>query len=281
MCNPDGGIIDDLLVYRRREDLYMLVVNAANIEKDFAWIRQFARDGAALSDISEETALLAIQGPNARTIVQNLTETPLAELKYYHFLEVPAGGFPGQRDVLLSHTGYTGEPGLEIYCQSEDAVPIWHALMEAGASHGLKPAGLGARDTLRLEAGFCLYGNDITDATSPYDAGLGWVTKLDKGDFVGKEPLERIKAESPARKLVGFVMEDRGIPRHDFPIVDSDGREIGVVTSGTQSPVLRKGIGLGYVPNDEAFTAPGTRIGIDVRGTVRAAVVTEPPFHKA
>lgn len=281
MCNHEGGIVDDLLVYRQHEDRYMLVVNASNIDKDFNWIAQFTREDTALSNVSDDMALLAIQGPKSFDIVQALTDTPLADLKYYHFIEVPPTSFMGMEGVILSHTGYTGERGLEIYCKNEHAVAIWDALLKAGAPYDLKPAGLGARDTLRLESGYCLYGNDLTDETSPLEAGLGWITKLDKGDFVGKGPLERAKTEKPARKLVGFVMEERGIPRHGFPIVNMEGREIGVVTSGTQSPILQKGIGMGYVPNDEAYTTPGQQIGIAQRGAVRTAVVTRPPFHKS
>lgn len=281
MCNQDGGIVDDLLVYRQRQDRYMLVVNASNIEKDFNWIAQFKRADVSLTNVSDQMALLAIQGPKAFDIVQPLTNAPLSDLKYYHFINVPSGSFMDLEGVIFSHTGYTGERGLEIYCKNEDAVTIWDALMKAGASHGLKPAGLGARDTLRLESGFCLYGNDLTDETSPLEAGLGWITKLDKGDFVGKAPLEHAKAEKPARKLVGFVMEERGIPRHGFPIVNMEGREVGVVTSGTQSPILQKGIGMGYVPNEEVYTTPGQQIGIAQRGGIRTAVVTRPPFHKS
>lgn len=281
MCFENGGIVDDLLVYRKSETSYLLVVNASNIEKDWSWVSKHALPGANLTNLSDAMALLAIQGPMAMEIVHQASGIDVSELKFYHFLEPEAGVFLGCSDVILSHTGYTGEKGLEIYCKNEDAAKIWNALMEAGESHGLRPAGLGARDTLRLESGFCLYGNDITDETSTYEAGLDWITKLKKGDFVGKTALERIKADSPSRKLIGFVMNERGIPRHDNVIVDADGNEIGIVTSGTQSPILSQGIGMGYVPNDPQYTAPGSVIGISSRGKTREAIVTRPPFHKS
>ena len=280
MCKPDGGIVDDLLVYRLAEDHYMLVINASNIDKDFAWMQANNPMGATLDNRSQDIALMAIQGPKAMAIVQPLTDVPLDGIKYYHFEELPAGSFFGADFAILSHTGYTGESGLEIYCDADKAVDVWNALMDAGAAHGLKPAGLGARDTLRLEAGFCLYGNDMDEQTNTYEAGLGWITKPDKDDFVGRDALVQVKAEGPSRKLVGFVMEERSIPRHDYPILDTDGTEIGVVTSGSQSPILEKGIGLGYVPNDPAYTTPGAEIAISVRGRAFPARVTKPPFHK-
>ena len=281
MCTESGGIVDDLLVYRRGEQSYLLVVNASNIEKDWNWVSQHATAGAVLKDISDELALLAIQGPMATEIVQEASGIDVSALKFYHFLEPAAGAFLGCDQVILSHTGYTGEKGLEIYCRNEDAPNIWAALLDAGSARGLKPAGLGARDTLRLESGFCLYGNDITEETSPYEAGLGWITKLNKGDFVGKPALERIKGASPSRKLIGFVMRERAIPRHGHAIVDAADEEIGVVTSGTQSPVLGQGVGMGYVPNDPQYTDPGSVIGISSRGRTREAIVTRPPFHKS
>ncbi len=282
MCRPDGGIVDDLLVYRINAEEYMLVINASNIEGDFAWMQAHNPMGAELTNVSDEIALLAIQGPEAFGIVQSLVgdALDLDAIKFYHFVPMAPGAFLGCSWAILSHTGYTGERGLEIYCQAGDAVRIWEALMEAGRARGLKPAGLGARDTLRLEAGYCLYGNDITEETNPLEAGLGWLVKFDKGDFVGREALVKVKEEGPARKLVGFVVEGRGLPRHGYPILDAEGAEIGVVTSGTQSPVLRTGVGLGYVPNDPAFTRPGTRLGIAVRKRPLPATVTKPPFHK-
>lgn len=280
MCTEDGGIVDDLLVYRLSEKRYMLVVNASNIEKDFAWVEQHILPGCTLTDVSNDVALIAIQGPAAMSCVQSLTSAALEEVQFYHFIQPAPADMSGFDNVILSHTGYTGEKGLEIYCQAADARAIWDALLKAGQSVGLKPAGLGARDTLRLEAGYCLYGNDISEETNTYEAGLGWVTKLAKGDFVGKSSLERIKSEGPQRKLVGFVMQDRGIPRHDYPIVDHNNQEIGIVTSGSQSPILNQGIGLGYVINDPAFTTPGETINILVRGKARAAIIKKPPFHK-
>ena len=281
MCLDDGGIIDDLLVYRLRSDRYLLVVNASNIEKDFAWVQKHVPDNCSLSNISSEMALLALQGPQAMHIAQQWTSQPLSDLKFYHFIQPAPEAVNGLEGVILSHTGYTGESGLEIYCRAGDAAAIWSSLLKLGEPLGLKPAGLGARDTLRLESGYCLYGNDIDETTNPYEAGLGWITKLDKGDFVGKQALEKVKADKPARKLVGFVMQERGIPRHDYPIVNESNETIGIVTSGSQSPILNQGIGLGYVPNDTAYTTPGHKIGIQVRGASRTAIVTRPPFHKA
>ena len=278
MCREDGGAVDDLLVYRLNAETYLLVINASNIEKDVAWMRAHNPMEAELEDISEATALLAIQGPKAPAIVQHLTDVDLDDVKYYHFAEMPPGAFVGCERAILSRTGYTGEPGFEIYCESEKAADVWAALMEAGRTSGLQPAGLGARDTLRLEAGYCLYGNDLTEETNPLEAGLGWVVKLDAGDFVGREALQQVKAEGPERKLVGLVLEARGIPRHDYKIL-ADGEAVGVVTSGTQSPVLNKGIALGYVPNDPAYTEPGRSLEISLRGRPAAATVTKPPFH--
>ena len=279
MCNEAGGIVDDLLVYRFNEHKYMLVVNASNIAKDFAWIQ--SRQGANrvnLENISDQTALLALQGPAAFNIAQKLTNIDLAALKYYHFI---SSSFLNCDEVILSHTGYTGEAGLEVYCRSQDAQQIWEALIESGKMHGLLPAGLGARDTLRLESGYCLYGNDIDDATSPYAAGLGWITKPDKGDFVGRDALLEIREESPSHKLVGFILDDRGIPRNGYPIVNEHGEQIGTVTSGSQSPILKKGIGMGYVLNEPTYTQPGTSIFIEVRKKLLKAIVSKPPFHKS
>jgi aminomethyltransferase len=280
MCFPDGGIVDDLLVYRLAEEEYMLVVNASNIEKDFAWMQDHNEAGAELENISEETALLAIQGPKAVEILQSLTSHPLGSIQYYHFARLQPGEFLSCRRPIFSRTGYTGEPGFEIYFEAEKAEEVWNALMDAGNPYGLKPAGLGARDTLRLEAGLCLYGNDIDESTTPLEAGLGWLTRLDKGDFIGREALVRQKAGGIPRKLVGFVLEERGIPRHGYSIVGANGEALGEVTSGSQSPVLEKGIGLGYVVNDPQFTQPGAEVGIQVRGKTLRATVTKPPFYK-
>lgn len=279
MCTEDGGIVDDLLVYRITEEDYLLVVNAANVATDFAWMQAHNEMGAALEDTSDAVALLAIQGPRAFDIVQSLTDLPL-EIPYYHFRPVTPAQFLGIPDVLLSHTGYTGEAGLEIYVPTPHAEQVWNALMDAGEALGLKPAGLGARDTLRLEAGYALYGNDITTATNPLEAGLGWVTKLDKGPFLGRDALLRVREAGPKRRLVGFVLTERGVPRHGYPILDAGGQQIGEVTSGSQSPVLGQGIGLGYVPNDPAFTQPGSPVWIGIRDRALRATVQKPPFHK-
>jgi aminomethyltransferase len=280
MCRPDGGIVDDLLVYCVAEDDYLLVINASNIEKDFAWMEENNPVGATLRDISLEIALLALQGPRAFDIAATLTREPISDIPYYHFRELRDGAFMGLDRVLLSHTGYTGEKGLEIYCRPADAEAVWRRLLEEGESSGLRPAGLGARDTLRLESGFALYGNDITDDTNPIEAGLGWVTKLDKGDFIGREALRKVKEEGPKRRLVGFVLQERGVPRSGYRILDENDAAIGTVTSGSQSPVLGQGIGLAYVANDERFTKPGSKIRIETRGRGLRAEVRKPPFHK-
>lgn len=284
MCREDGGIVDDLLVYRLAEARYLLVINAANIEKDLAWMRSVNEGvGAVLVDLSDSIALIALQGPKAFEIAQALTDVALENIPYYHFVRDEPGQFFGSQFTLFSHTGYTGEKGLEIYVDAEAAPAVWDALMEAGAPYGLLPAGLGARDTLRLEAGFSLYGNDLSDETHPLEAGLGWVVKLGKdADFVGKEALSQIKADGgPKRRLVGFVMGERGIPRAGYDLYGPDSDElIGVVTSGSQSPILGIGIGLGYVPNRPEFTAPGSDLLLGVRSRRLAARVVKPPFHK-
>ncbi len=280
MCRDDGGIVDDLLVYKMADDEYMLVVNAANHEKDLDWMIQNNPDKAVLDDRSNDVALMALQGPNALGIAARVAGQSLEELKFYHFRIFADRTFFDCDFALVSHTGYTGERGVEIYCDAEKAPQIWDALMEAGRDSGLKPAGLGARDTLRIEAGFCLYGNDITEETNPLEAGLGWLTKLEKEDFIGKAALEQIRAEGLRRKLIGFVMQERGIPRGGYSILDQDGSEIGSVTSGTQSPLLRYGIGLGYVRNEHAFTVPGSEIQVSIRNRRLRAQVQRPPFHK-
>src|ERR1700760_2781643 len=273
--NKDGGIVDDLLVYRIDEKTYMLVVNASNIEKDWDWIRGFNTYGVEMKNISDKTSLLAIQGPKASEALQSLTDIDLANMEYYSFKK---GKFAGLDNVLVSATGYTGAGGFEIYFENSQAEHIWNAIFKAGEPFGIKPIGLGARDTLRLEMGFCLYGNDIDDATSPLEAGLGWVTKFNK-EFTSSAALQAQKTEGVKRKLVGFEMIDRGIPRHDYEIVDADGNNIGKVTSGTQSPSLQKAIGMGYVKND--FAKEGTEIFINIRDTKIKAQVVKPPFYKA
>lgn len=272
--NLDGGIVDDLLVYRIDEKTYMLVVNASNIEKDWEWISKFNIMGAEMKNISDRTSLLAIQGPKAAAALQSLTEIDLASMEYYTFKK---GTFAGIDNVLVSATGYTGAGGFEIYFDNANAEQIWNAVFEAGKPFGIKPIGLGARDTLRLEMGFCLYGNDIDDTTSPLEAGLGWVTKFSK-EFNNSAALQQQKADGLKRKLVGFEMIDRGIPRHDYEIVDADGNKIGRVTSGTQSPSLQKAIGMGYV--DNAYAKEGTEIYISIRDNKVKAQVVKPPFIK-
>ncbi|MBV8390561.1 MAG: glycine cleavage system aminomethyltransferase GcvT [Mucilaginibacter sp.] len=272
--NEDGGIVDDLLVYRIDEKTYMLVVNASNIEKDWNWISKFNTEGVEMKDISDRTSLLAVQGPKAADALQSLTDIDLGSMEYYTFKK---GTFAGIENVLLSATGYTGAGGFEIYVDNKDAEKLWNAVFEAGAAFGIKPIGLGARDTLRLEMGFCLYGNDIDDATSPLEAGLGWVTKFSK-EFTNSSALQQQKQDGVKQKLVGFEMIDRGIPRHDYEIVDADGNLIGKVTSGTQSPSLQKAIGMGYVKNE--FAKEGTEIFISIRDNKVKAKVVKPPFYK-
>lgn len=273
--NDKAGIVDDLLVYCIEENkVYMLVVNASNIEKDWNWISKHNSKGVEMHDISDKTCLLAIQGPNATKILQPLTEMDILNLKYYTFVK---GKFAGVDNVVISATGYTGAGGVEIYFEDKDgnADKIWDKIFEIGGPQGLKPIGLGARDTLRLEMGFCLYGNDIDDTVSPLEAGLGWITKFTK-DFTAKSILEKQKTEGIKRKLVGFEMIDRGIPRHNYEIKDAAGNKIGYVTSGTQSPSLQKAIGMGYVTVENATT--GSEIFIAVRDKMLKAKVAKLPF---
>src|SRR6201992_4286865 len=272
--NKDGGIVDDLLVYRIDDKTYMLVVNASNIEKDWDWISGFNTFGAEMKNISDKTSLLAVQGPKAAEALQSLTDIDLSSMEYYTFKK---GKFAGIDNVLLSATGYTGAGGFEIYFENSQAEHIWEAIFKAGEPVGIKPIGLGARDTLRLEMGFCLYGNDIDDTTSPLEAGLGWVTKFSK-EFNNSANLQQQKADGIKRKLVGIEMIDRGIPRQDYPIVDADGNNIGRVTSGTQSPSLQKAIGMGYVKTE--FAKEGTGIYISIRDNKVKAKVVKPPFNK-
>lgn len=273
--NAEGGIVDDLLVYCIEEHkVYMLVVNASNIEKDWDWISRYNTNGAEMHNISDKTCLLAIQGPNATSILQPLTDIDIINLKYYTFAK---GVFAGVPNVLISATGYTGAGGVEIYFEDKDgaADKIWDAIFEAGGPKGLKPIGLAARDTLRLEMGFCLYGNDIDDRTSPLEAGLGWVTKFTK-DFTARDILEKQKADGLSSKLVGFEMVEKGIPRHDYEIRNAQGETIGRVTSGTQSPSLQKAIGLGYV--QKQFAKPEGEIFIAIRDKQLKAKVVKVPF---
>lgn len=273
--NESGGIVDDLLVYCiEKEKVYMLVVNASNIEKDWDWINRFNISGAEMQNISERTCLLAVQGPMATRILQPLTDMDIMNLKYYHFTK---GKFAGVDNVLVSATGYTGAGGVEIYFDDKDdaANKVWDAIFSAGAAHGIKPIGLGARDTLRLEMGYCLYGQDIDDTTSPLEAGLGWITKFTK-PFIGREVLEKQKAEGIQRKLIGFEMIEKGIPRHHYSIVDEAGVQIGYVTSGTQSPSLHKAIGMGYV--NTSYASPDKEIRILIRDKPLRAKVVRLPF---
>ena len=274
--NETGGIVDDLLVYDYAPEKYMLVVNAANIEKDWDWCVSHNAVGAELENASDRMGQLAVQGPKALATLQKLTSLNLSDIPYYHF---SVGDFAGVPQVIISNTGYTGAGGFELYFYPEDAGRIWDAVFDAGAEFGIKPAGLGARDTLRLEMGFCLYGNDIDDTTSPLEAGLGWITKfVDGKNFTNRAALEKQKAEGVGRKLVGFEMIDRGIPRHGYELADAEGNGIGHVTSGTMSPTRKIGIGLGYVQT--AFSKPGTEIYLVNRGRKLKAQVVKPPFRK-
>jgi len=272
--NETGGIVDDLLVYRIDEKTYMLVVNASNIDKDWNWIKQHDTFGVEMHNISEKTSLLAIQGPNAVLTLQKLTAVNLSEIPYYSFTK---GTFCGVENVVISNTGYTGAGGFEIYFDNEHAEKIWEAIFEAGKEFGIKPIGLGARDTLRLEMGFCLYGNDIDDTTSPIEAGLGWITKFTK-DFTNRAAIEKQKTEGVSKKLVGFEMVDRGIPRHDYQIADGNGNIIGKVTSGTQSPTLNIALGMGYV--NKEFAKSDSEIFIMIRDKAIKAKVCKIPFLK-
>ncbi len=272
--NNDGGIVDDLIVYRIDEKTYMLVVNASNIDKDWNWISKHNTKNVEMHNISEKTSLLAIQGPKAIDALQKLTDVKLADIPYYSFAK---GKFNGVDNVVISNTGYTGAGGFEIYFENEYAEKMWDSIFAAGAEFGIKPIGLGARDTLRLEMGFCLYGNDIDDTTSPIEAGLGWITKFTK-DFTNRAAIEKQKTDGVTKKLVGFEMIDRGIPRHDYQIADANGNIIGKVTSGTQSPTLNKAIGMGYVNKD--FAKADTEIFVVIRDKAIKAKVCKIPFLK-
>lgn len=272
--NDTGGIVDDLIVYKFGEEEYMLVVNASNIDKDWNWINKHNTVGAKLENISDTLSLFAIQGPKAIEAVQALTSVNLSDIKFYHF---KVGDFAGVNDVIISGTGYTGAGGFEIYVKNEDAEKVWHAVFEAGKDFGIKPIGLGARDTLRLEMGYCLYGNDINDETSPIEAGLGWITKFTK-DFVNSENLKKQKEEGVTKKLVGFILQEKGIPRGHYPIVNLKGETIGEVTSGTLTPSMGVGIGMGYVKSEYATT--GTEIAISVRNKNLLAKVEKFPLYK-
>ena len=272
--NNEGGIVDDLIVYKMEEEKYLLVVNASNIDKDWEWISSQNDLGVDMKNLSDDYSLLAIQGPKAVEAMQSLSSVDLAAIAYYHF---EVGDFAGFDNVLISATGYTGSGGFEIYCKNEQAEEIWNKVFEAGAAFGIKPIGLAARDTLRLEMGFCLYGNDINDTTSPLEAGLGWITKFNK-EFTNSENLKKQKEAGVTKKLVGFELIDRGVPRHDYEIMDKDGNNIGIVTSGTMSPSMNKGIGLGYVT--VANSTVDSEIFIRIRKNDVAAKVVKLPFYK-
>jgi len=270
--NETGGVVDDLIVYKIKDEDYLLVVNAGNIDKDWEWISKFNTKAVDMKNISDDVCLFAVQGPVAAKVLQKLTKEDLGAIKYYHFCIGEFAGVPG---VIMSNTGYTGAGGFEIYVGKEHALKVWNAIFETGEESNIKPIGLGARDTLRLEMGFCLYGNDIDDTTSPLEAGLGWITKFTK-EFTNSASLKKQKEEGVKKKLVGFKMIDRGIPRHDYVIKDASGNNIGKVTSGTMSPMLGIGVGLGYVTM--AHSNPGSEIYIDVRGKMLKAGVNKLPL---
>ncbi|NRR92716.1 glycine cleavage system aminomethyltransferase GcvT [Winogradskyella undariae] len=272
--NDDNGVVDDLIIYKLKEETYLLVVNASNIEKDWNWIASKNDVGAEMRNLSEDYSLLAIQGPKAVEAMQSLTSHDLSAIKFYNFI---VGDFAGIENVIISATGYTGSGGFEIYCKNTEVKQVWDKVFEAGAEFGIKPIGLAARDTLRLEMGYCLYGNDIDDTTSPIEAGLSWVCKFNK-EFTNSEALKAEKENKPERKLVAFKLDERGIPRHGYPIVDAEGQTIGEVTSGTMSPSLSIGIGMGYVT--KAYAAVDSKIFIQVRKKAIPATVVKPPFYK-
>jgi glycine cleavage system T protein (aminomethyltransferase) len=272
--NNDGGIVDDLIVYKMNEDEYMLVVNASNIDKDWDWISSHNDLGVDMKNKSDDYSLLAIQGPKAVEAMQSLSSVDLSQIAYYHFV---VGDFAGFDDIIISATGYTGSGGFEIYCKNDQVETLWNKVFEAGKNYGIKPIGLAARDTLRLEMGFCLYGNDINDTTSPLEAGLGWITKFNK-DFTNSENLKKQKETGVSRKLVGFELLERGVPRQDYEIVDKEGKSIGIVTSGTMAPSLNKGIGLGYVTVENSTV--DSEIFIRIRKNDVPAKVVKLPFYK-
>jgi aminomethyltransferase len=272
--NADGGIVDDLICYRIKENMYLLVVNASNIEKDWNWISSHNSMNAEMRNVSEGYSLLAIQGPQAVEAMQSLTSVDLADIKFYTF---KIADFAGIESIIISATGYTGSGGFEIYCKNDEAEQVWNKAMEAGKDYGIKPIGLAARDTLRLEMGYCLYGNDIDDTTSPIEAGLSWITKFSK-DFINCEALAKEKEHKPERRLIAFELNDRGVPRQGYDIVDGNGHKIGNVTSGTMSPSLKKGIGMGYVPRIMAKS--GSQIFIQVRKKTIPATIVKLPFYK-
>jgi len=270
LCYPEGGIVDDLTLYRLADDHYMLTVNASNIDKDWAWVTEGGRDGG-WTNVSEATGLIAVQGPRAEGLVQRLADKDVTRVPYYHFASGTVAGVP----CLISRTGYTGEDGFELYAPAERSTELWHALMDAGKGDGIQPIGLGARDTLRLEMKFALYGNDIDETTNPLEAGLGWVVKPAKGEFIGRAPIEAMRAAGVKRKLVGFEMAERAVARHGYSVL-KDRDPVGVVTSGSFSPSLERCVGMGYVRADLA--AIGTELDVDIRGKAQRARVAKTPF---
>jgi len=272
LCSPEGGIVDDLTLYRLQDDRFMLTVNAGNIDKDWRWVTEHGRGEARWRNVSDETALLAVQGPKAEGLVQRLADTDVTRVLYYHVTRGAVGGVP----ALISRTGYTGEDGFELYIPASRAEHLWHALLEAGRGDGIQPIGLGARDTLRLEMKFALYGNDIDETTNPLEAGLGWVVKPAKGDFIGRPAIEEVRARGVARKLVGFEMVEPSVPRHGYRLL-KDGEPVGVVTSGSFGPAVLRYIGMGYVP--AALSAIGSALDVEVRGRAQRARVVRTPFY--
>ncbi len=274
--NDEGGIVDDLLIYRYEDERYLLVVNASNIEKDLNWIIKQNIHGATIDNASDRISQLAVQGPKAEALLQTLTDIDLSSISYYNFVTAP---FAGADEAIISNSGYTGAGGFELYLHNEDGTQVWEQILKAGKEFGLEPAGLAARDTLRLESGFCLYGNDITDSTSPLEAGLGWITKFVEGnDFINRPYLEQQKAEGVKKRLVGFELLERGIPRQHYPILNGEGETIGEVTSGTISPMLNKGIGLGLI--ELPYAKSETEIKIGIRKKQIPARIVRPPFYK-
>lgn len=273
MCYEDGGIVDDLLVYRISENKFMLVVNASNKDKDFEWMKKNNKFDAVLNDKSDDYSLLAVQGPNSQKVIQKLTDVNLEEIEYYHFVQTKVAGV----EMILSRTGYTGELGYELYFTGDEstAETVWNAIFEAGEEFNIKPAGLGARDSLRLEMGFCLYGNDIDKTTNPIEAGLGWITKLKKGDFVGRDVIAKVKEEGTTRKLVPLTTEQKAFPRHGYDVI-VDGKKIGYVTSGTVSPILSKPIALAYV--EKEYAQEGTEVNIRIRDKEIPVQIVKLPF---
>ncbi len=280
MCNESGGILDDLLVYKVDKEAFMLVVNAANTAKDYEWMQANNPMNADLYDVSHQISLLALQGPRSIDIATQLIGDQIQELQSYHFLKPSPGDFMGFNKVIISRTGYTGDIGLEFYVESENASTLWDAIMQAGKEHHLCPVGLGARDTLRMEAGFCLYGNDLSESTNPYEAGLGWVTKLNKEKFIGQEELRKIKARGTKRKLIGLSMNERGIPRPGYSVEAPSGESIGTITSGALSPTLGCGIAFAYVQNIPAYTTPSRELGVRIRSRTLSASVHPFPFYR-